>query len=674
MFHRRQVHPSTTLIQWRINRVRTLLRWSLDCVVLCLPEFKTDSAYGVHRSLLTLIWMAENVRAACRGADCDIAGGWENFANNIGTDLAPLLTLFGEQVTKQFMSESLSINDSVLFALAPLGIITAIVAAIRVSGSPNMKALVGRAKESRGEVEADLMSSTSSDVCELWSGEGVVRVLGRPVLLQLIHVDPSSFNGAVPDNLKQHEEFAGLYTFYDAVLKELYYTKPNNGVHSSAEDPQHRHNPPNLSLNVSIKPIKRWISILCIFTGFVLQTSVVVFAALTQYQLKLPKDDEPPLSYGFPLLVFGTISLAVGMFLCAQVVETSTEEHVWLPRGDVARHATIIWIQQGDQTVGDQRFESFARSTTHNEVITSWKSKTLKRSLVTISVSAALIGFITQFVAFRAMHATVTVAQLGAVLIMTAIRSLAHIEREDKNDIKEPAEVEGHELDWLATSIHQCQSWEVVSVPKAPGDGMADPAPSSPLSWATARKVMMTRARLGELSSDWVLPTRVIVAKLKNTLERTLNEVYRTMGLKFGKEAEEEFRWILTVKVQLQDGRADTNTVSLKMTRSKDDNGQWGPWEINSWELESVLCLWVSSLSNENRKKGNTTANNYFYVGPASDEGINDHRIWIHRIITPEQVELSPKNRYFGHVEGLRQKKLPLGVAQLRPGRPDARR
>jgi hypothetical protein len=30
----------------------------------------------------------------------------ENFSNNLFTDLAPLLTLFGEQVTKQFMSQA----------------------------------------------------------------------------------------------------------------------------------------------------------------------------------------------------------------------------------------------------------------------------------------------------------------------------------------------------------------------------------------------------------------------------------------------------------------------------------------------------------------------------------------------------------------------------------------
>lgn len=77
-----------------------------------------------------------------------------------------------------------------------------------------------------------------------------------------------------------------------------------------------------------------------------------------------------------------------------------------------------------------------------------------------------MIGFITQFVALRAMHATVTVAQLGAVLVMTAIRSVAHIEHENKNDIEFSDEIEDHELDWLAKSINGCKAWAVVSGPK----------------------------------------------------------------------------------------------------------------------------------------------------------------------------------------------------------------
>src|SRR5689334_5532985 len=47
--------------------------------------------------------------------------GWDDFANNLATDLAPILQLFGEQVTKQYLSESTNILDNIIFAMAPLG-------------------------------------------------------------------------------------------------------------------------------------------------------------------------------------------------------------------------------------------------------------------------------------------------------------------------------------------------------------------------------------------------------------------------------------------------------------------------------------------------------------------------------------------------------------------------
>lgn len=68
------------------------------------------------------------------------------FANNLFTDLAPLLTLFGEQVTKQFLSMSIGWADSVILAMGPLGILTIIVGAIQVAGDqvPILHALIGR--------------------------------------------------------------------------------------------------------------------------------------------------------------------------------------------------------------------------------------------------------------------------------------------------------------------------------------------------------------------------------------------------------------------------------------------------------------------------------------------------------------------------------------------------
>jgi len=48
----------------------------------------------------------------------------DEFSNNLFSDLAPLLTLFGEQVTKQFLSMSMGWADNILLAMGRLGILT----------------------------------------------------------------------------------------------------------------------------------------------------------------------------------------------------------------------------------------------------------------------------------------------------------------------------------------------------------------------------------------------------------------------------------------------------------------------------------------------------------------------------------------------------------------------
>ena len=133
-----------------------------------------------------------------------------------------LSALFGEQVTKQYLSESFDLLDHFIFAMAPLGILTAVVSAIRVAGSSGMKALVGRARESRATIEADLMSSTSYDVCELWNGDGVARVLGSPKILELVcdRAD-SNYRSLYYDRLEDSvvkRPSAGLYPFKEYVL------------------------------------------------------------------------------------------------------------------------------------------------------------------------------------------------------------------------------------------------------------------------------------------------------------------------------------------------------------------------------------------------------------------------------------------------------------------------
>lgn len=108
------------------------------------------------------------------------------------------------------MSESFGSLDHIMFAMAPLGIVTAIVGAIRVSGSPWLKAVIGRARENVTAAEVEFMSSTSHEVCELWNGDSVVRILGRPKVQQLVFLK----------DYQQDSKTVGLYTLDSTADKE----------------------------------------------------------------------------------------------------------------------------------------------------------------------------------------------------------------------------------------------------------------------------------------------------------------------------------------------------------------------------------------------------------------------------------------------------------------------
>ena len=90
----------------------------------------------------------------------------------------------------QFMSQSTGWADNIILAMAPLGIVTAIVAAIRVGGPSWLKAIIGRARESHAVAESELMSSTSNEVCELWNGHQIVRVMGEGPIREFVILPP----------------------------------------------------------------------------------------------------------------------------------------------------------------------------------------------------------------------------------------------------------------------------------------------------------------------------------------------------------------------------------------------------------------------------------------------------------------------------------------------------
>ena len=103
----------------------------------------------------------------------------------------------------QFLSQSMGWADCILLAMAPLGIITIIVSAIRVGGPPWLKAVVGRGRENLSAAEMELMSSTSHETCELWNGKDVVRCQGSPSVREFICVFPQKMK---EDGVKDYHQ------------------------------------------------------------------------------------------------------------------------------------------------------------------------------------------------------------------------------------------------------------------------------------------------------------------------------------------------------------------------------------------------------------------------------------------------------------------------------------
>lgn len=277
------------------------------------------------------------------------AGELDDFSNNLATDLGPILSLFGDNITKQYLSESMSFVDFFIFAMAPIGIITTIVSVIRVCGSTSLRAFVGRAQEGEGCIEAELCTSTSRDVCELFNKGGITRVLGRPKILEIILLPRAPGQDTTmeiflfrdylegsskPDSSKDWEkiqEGSQPETKKSAEITQIKESGPSSlpGVlrrrlryrssKSNEEDEEHslehtlsqnyskQSNPvflptlnytellanPNLSINVGIVKLPRYYFYVLAFLGFLLQVGVVVIACVLSWKLQLGQSGEP---------------------------------------------------------------------------------------------------------------------------------------------------------------------------------------------------------------------------------------------------------------------------------------------------------------------------------------------------------------------------------------------
>ncbi|PTD07220.1 hypothetical protein FCULG_00007174 [Fusarium culmorum] len=288
----------------------------------------------------------------------------DDFSNNLFSDLAPLLALFGERVTMQFMSQSMGWADNIILAMAPIGIITAIVASIRVGGPSWLKAVIGRARENLAVSEVELMSSTSDEVCEVWNGKEVVRCMGSSPVIELIcllqytnvrqsdgptvpEIEVLELEDAITKGYMKDLGRRGASTFDTKFLLRGGFSRNANQreklkklriIRDTSEDS------PNIILNCH-PPASRGELWLFAAFGTLLQLGVLAYSGFATYHpaLKFQKDDKPIESYAYPCTAVGTLILVFGMLLCGHVVESSTDEKRY--KAAKGWNARIVWLQ-----------------------------------------------------------------------------------------------------------------------------------------------------------------------------------------------------------------------------------------------------------------------------------------------------------------------------------------
>lgn len=424
-----------------------------------------------------------------------VAGSGTDVTNNLFSDIGPLLALFGEKFAQQFLRESFTWLDHIIFAMAPLGIITAIVGAIRVGGPPWLKAVIGRARENRSSAELEFMSSTSHEVCELWNGEGIVRTTGKGVVKQIVylegcgHPETDCFLFTLTEAEKEGRKYMKKEGYRGPLIKRLFPGKKDS--HSHADRPDRA---PNISLNLHSKQ-ETWELVATAATGILLQSGVLVFSAFVAYNARFGKRvGGPPSPYAYPVLLAGTVTLSLGMWISALVIGESTEEFAWevmskhhtgdldnpekglgttTPEKTAKPTFRVFWLQKGI-FVSDQSFDSFMlmakgekeiilTSCRNNDPISHEEAqKTGKiEEPTTISVSlnilcmigtlASITGFILQFEGFRGISWACSIAQLVAIMIMTILRAAVR-----RGMLDSPATEKitpEYEMDWLSLKL-----------------------------------------------------------------------------------------------------------------------------------------------------------------------------------------------------------------------------
>jgi hypothetical protein len=219
---------------------------------------------------------------------------------------------------------------------------------------------------------------------------------------------------------------------------------------------------PNLTLHVPKALVPPWE--LWLFTAFALavQSAVLVLSAISIYRWHTEKAGNIVNSYAYPYFLAGTITLSIGLVICAHTIEGSTESanfELATPLPGTGSYK-IIRIQ----SYVEKELDSWAISNSPGDgfLRTSRSHNAQYRGMTAIGSFLAIAGYLAQYLGSRGLPWSTTIMQLVATIIMAAVR--AYVRRGLANP---PNAVEcrprNHELSWLAKEICNSRNLKTIS-------------------------------------------------------------------------------------------------------------------------------------------------------------------------------------------------------------------
>jgi hypothetical protein len=277
--------------------------------------------------------------------------------------------------------------------------------------------------------------------------------------------------------------------------------------------------------------------------------------------------------------------------------------------------------------ISDQTFESYAMVAEESakEIWTSSRQRPREELLVspltsafaTLGTVVSISGFILQFIGLRGSHWAVSIAQLAATMLMTAVRALIR-----RGMSKRPSTVplaKDFELEWLASAISKDrenfgshysslrakkrqkyhwtgQKWaktlrldnlmniekfdeEVYSLPTLrviTGGHPYKSTNSDPSGPQDAREVTHIRQRLG-LLTQWRNPASDAAVSVANSIQLVLNTLLQS--------STEPFTWGIDVYFN-----GKTQRVNLTVEKNA------GEFRVGLAEIEALLSLWLQHV------------------------------------------------------------------------------